>query len=105
MDFNLTEDARAMQDSTRSVVDDLLKLEPEFHETGEVPAIVDETLMKMGYYGLSIPQAYGGTDVDKVTGALVQLELARMPPQFWPLIRSAARRSPTNTRCSTRRIA
>ena len=94
MDFNLTEDARAMQDSTRSVVDDLLKLEPEFHETGEVPAIVDETLMKMGYYGLSIPQAYGGTDVDKVTGALVQLELARMPPQFWPLIRSAVGPTP-----------
>jgi acyl-CoA dehydrogenase len=94
MDFQLTEDDRAMQESTRAVVDDLLKLEPEFHATGIVPAIVDETLMKMGYYGLSIPQEYGGTDVDKVTGALVQLELARMPPQFWPLIRSAVGPTP-----------
>ena len=94
MDFKLSDDDRAMQESTHAVVDDLLKLEPQFHETGEVPSIVDETLMKMGYYGLSIPQEYGGLDVDKVTGALVQLELARMPPQFWPLIRSAVGPTP-----------
>ena len=94
MDFSLTEDARAMQQSTHEVVNDLLKLESEFHMTGEVPAIVDQTLMKMGYYGLTIPQEYGGTDVDKVTGALIQLELARMPPQFWPLIRSAVGPTP-----------
>lgn len=94
MDFKFSADAQAMQDSTRDVVNDLLKLEPQFHETGEVPAVVDETLMKLGYYGLALPQEYGGTDVEKVTGALVQLELARMPPQFWPLIRSAVGPTP-----------
>lgn len=94
MDFNLTPDARAMQQSTHEVVNDLLKLEPQFQDTGEVPPIVDETLMRMGYYGLAIPQEYGGTDIDKVAGALVQMELARMPPQFWPLIRSAVGPTP-----------
>lgn len=94
MDFSLTDDARAMQESTHQVVNDLLKLEAQYNDTGEVPPVVDETLMKMGYYGLSIPEEYGGTSVDKVTGVLVQLELARMPPQFWPLIRSAVGPTP-----------
>jgi acyl-CoA dehydrogenase len=43
----------------------------------------------MGCYGLSIPVEYGGNPVDKVTLALVQMELARLPPQFWPSIRNA----------------
>jgi acyl-CoA dehydrogenase len=94
MDFKLSPDAQAMQDSTREVVNDLLKFEPQFHETGVVPPQVDETLCKMGYYGLTIPQEYGGTDIEKVTSALIQLELARMPPQFWPLIRSAVGPTP-----------
>ncbi|MDM0015158.1 acyl-CoA dehydrogenase family protein [Variovorax sp. J22P168] len=94
MDFNLSPDTIAMQQSTREVVDDLLLHEPRFQETNEVPPIVDETLMKMGYYGLTIPEEYGGTNVDKITSVTVQLELARMPPQFWPLIRSAVGPTP-----------
>ncbi|NLY64260.1 MAG: acyl-CoA dehydrogenase [Alcaligenaceae bacterium] len=89
MDFNLSSDDIAMQQSTRDVVNELLKHEPNFHETNEIPAVIDETLSNMGYYGLSIPQEYGGLEIDKVTGALVQLELARLPPQFWAPIRSA----------------
>lgn len=89
MDFNLSSDSIAMQASTRQVVNDLLKYEPHFHETNEVHENVDKTLREMGYYGLSIPEEFGGTPIDKVTLALVQMELARMPPQFWPSIRQA----------------
>ncbi|MEO8299289.1 MAG: acyl-CoA dehydrogenase family protein [Burkholderiales bacterium] len=89
MNFTLSPDAQAMQRATREVVDDLLKLEPQFHENDVVPAGVDETLAQLGYYGMAISPEYGGTGIDKVTSALVQLELARLPPQFWPLIRSA----------------
>jgi len=89
MDFSLSEDSLAMADATREVVNDLLKLESEFHASGEVPSNVDPTLRKMGYCGMAIPEQFGGTETDKVTSALVQLELARLPPQFWPKIRSA----------------
>ena len=89
MDFRLSDDSLAMQSSTHKVVNDLLKYEPHFHETNEVHEVVHKTLREMGYYGLSIPEQFGGTPVDKVTLALVQLELARMPPQFWPSIRQA----------------
>lgn len=89
MDFKLSSDSLAMQASTQKVVNDLLKYEPHFHETNEVHEDVHKTLREMGYYGLSIPEEFGGTPVDKVTLALVQLELARLPPQFWPSIRQA----------------
>jgi acyl-CoA dehydrogenase len=89
MDFRLSDDSLAMQASTNKVVNDLLRYEPHFHETNAVHEDVDATLREMGYYGLSIPEDFGGTPVDKVTLALIQMELARMPPQFWPSIRQA----------------
>ncbi|CAM4066408.1 acyl-CoA dehydrogenase family protein [Bordetella muralis] len=89
MDFKLSDDSLAMQASTHKVVNHLLEYEQHFHETNEVHKDVDETLREMGYYGLSIPEEFGGTPVDKVTLALIQMELARMPPQFWPSIRQA----------------
>ncbi|MBN8992907.1 MAG: acyl-CoA dehydrogenase family protein [Rhizobiales bacterium] len=94
MDFNLPAEAEELRRSARAVVDTLLKHEPEFHATNRVPDIVDETLCRLGYYGLAIPEEYGGLDCDLLTSAAIQLELARMPPQFWPLIRSAVGPTP-----------
>lgn len=89
MDFDLPEDAEAMRRATREAVDALLKLEPRYHETGEVPVQVEDTLREMGFYGMAIPEEYGGMPVDHITSVAVQLELARLPPQFWPYVRSA----------------
>ena len=60
MDFNLPADAEEMRVATRDAVDALLKLEPRYHETGEVPEQVESTLREMGFYGMAIPEAYGG---------------------------------------------
>lgn len=89
MDFNLPDDAAAMQAATREVVESLLKLETCYHETGVVPDAVEDALRQMGFYGMAIPEEYGGTPLDHLTSVAVQLELARMPPQFWPFVRSA----------------
>jgi acyl-CoA dehydrogenase len=89
MDFKFSDDSLALQTSTREVVNDLLKHEPHFHETNVVHEDVHTTLREMGFYGLAIPEEFGGTNVDKISSALIQLELARMPPQFWPSIRQA----------------
>ena len=64
MDFNLPADAEEMRVATRDAVDALLKLEPRYHETGEVPEQVESTLREMGFYGMAIPEAYGGMPVD-----------------------------------------
>lgn len=89
MYFKLSDDSLAMQESTREVVDILLKHEAHFQETNEIPAEVDARLREVGYYGLGIPEEFGGTAVDKVSSALIQMELGRMPPQFWPSLRQA----------------
>ena len=89
MDFDLPPDAEAMRRATREAVDAMLKLEPRYQESGEVPRQVEDTLREMGFYGMAIPESHGGMPVDHITSVAVQLELARMPPQFWPYVRSA----------------
>jgi alkylation response protein AidB-like acyl-CoA dehydrogenase len=89
MDFNLPPDAAEMQVATRKVVDELLQLEPRYHESGEVPEAVEAALREMGFYGMAIPEAYGGNPLDRITSTAIQLELGRLPPQFWPFVRSA----------------
>ncbi len=89
MDFNLPPDAAEMQEATRKVVDELLQLEPQYHATGQVPDAVEQALRAMGFYGMSIPEAYGGNPLDRITSTAIQLELGRLPPQFWPFVRSA----------------
>lgn len=88
MDFNLPPEAAEMQEATRAVVDGLLKFEPHYHETGEIAPEVETTLREMGYYGMSIPEEYGGNPLDHLTQCAIQLELGRLPPQFWPWIRN-----------------
>lgn len=87
MDLNLPSEIAELQGATRDLVDDLLTLEPRFHDTGEVPAEVDRRFRELGYYGIPIPEAYGGTALSPLASIVVQAELSRLPPQFWPLLR------------------
>jgi acyl-CoA dehydrogenase len=89
MDFDLPPDAAEMQRATREIVNRLLRHEPRYHETGEIAPEIENTLREMGFYGMAIPEEYGGAPVDHITSVAIQLELARLPPQFWPFIRSA----------------
>jgi len=89
MDFNLSTDALEMQSATRRVVDDLLKLEPDFHLTGKVPAAATANFREMGLFGMAVPTEYGGLGLEPISSIAVQIELSRLPPQFWPLLRSA----------------
>lgn len=88
MDFTLPAQAREMQEATRKVVDDLLKLEPEFHRTGQPPKEATEKLRDMGLFGIAVPAAYEGLELDPTSSIAVQIELSRLPPQFWPLLRA-----------------
>jgi len=89
MDFNLPQDAIQVQTTVRNLVDDLLALEPEFHRTGKPPQEAMARFKTLGLFGISIPEAYGGLGLDPVSSIAVQIELSRLPPQFWPLLRSA----------------
>lgn len=83
MDFNLPEDVAAIVDTTKSVVKDLLPLEPEFQRSGVVPPKVKEVLLANGYYTINFPEEWGGLGLGALATACVQAELAHLPPQFW----------------------
>lgn len=87
MDFELPDDIKEFCDVTRAIVRDLLPYEAEFQATGKVPPIVRKTLVENGYFGLSLPEEYGGLGLGALAQAAVQIELARLPPQFWTELR------------------
>lgn len=87
MDFELPDDIKDFCEATKAIVNDLLPLERDFVETGSVPPIVRETLVENGYFGMALPEQYGGLGLGALAQAAVQIELARLPPQFWTEIR------------------
>jgi alkylation response protein AidB-like acyl-CoA dehydrogenase len=89
MNFDLPAEAIEMQAATRRVVNELLALEPEFHRTGQPPALATQRFKELGLFGIGVPTEYGGLGLDPVSSIAVQIELSRLPPQFWPLLRAA----------------
>ncbi len=87
MNFDLPSEIIEFQDATRSIVDDLMQHELEFQETGVVPPIVRQVLLENGYFGLSLPEEYGGLGLGALAQCAMQIELARLPPQFWTELR------------------
>lgn len=84
MDFELPDDIKEFCGVTRAIVRDLLPYETKFQATGKVPPIVRQTLVDNGYFGLSLPEKYGGPGLGALAQAAVQIELARLPPNSGP---------------------
>jgi acyl-CoA dehydrogenase len=89
MTTELPDDIAAICGETRKVVSGLLAHEADFQRTNVVPPAVDETLRSLGYYGMRIPEAYGGTALGMLATVAVVEELGRLPPQFWSFLRVA----------------
>jgi acyl-CoA dehydrogenase len=87
MDLDLPPDLKQIQRSTRDLVDSLLGFEPEFNDTGKVPAAVHRGLKELGLFGVAIPEEFGGLDLGVFATAVIQCELGRLPPQFWGALR------------------
>src|SRR3954454_13106815 len=76
MEFTISDDAKALQNETRNLVQKvLIPAEKEIEETGQVPAHVLQKMREAGLFGLTIPEAYGGLGLDCLTTALVIEEL------------------------------
>jgi len=95
VDFELPDEVKEFCEVTRTIVRDLLPYEKEFQDTGVIAPIVRQTLVDNGFFGLSIPEEYGGLGLGALAQAAIQMELAHLPPQFWtelrPLMGPAAR--------------
>ncbi len=78
MDFQFSEEQRDFQRTLRDFVDKEIKpVASEMEKSGEYPTEIVEKLKAMGLFGMTIPEEYGGLDLDPVSFAIVFEELAR----------------------------
>ncbi len=78
MDFQFSEEQRDFQRTLRDFVDKEIKpVASDMEKSGEYPTEIVEKLKTMGLFGMTVPEEYGGLDLDPVSFAIVFEELAR----------------------------
>jgi len=78
MDFQLDETQRAFRATLRAFVDkEIVPVAREWEQAGRYPAEIVAGLAELGLFGITVPEAYGGLDLDPVSFALVFEELSR----------------------------
>lgn len=78
MDFELNDDQRLFRRTLRDFVEkDIVPVASEWERAGRYPTEIVERFKDLGLFGITIPEAYGGIDLDRVSFALVFEEIAR----------------------------
>ncbi|GAB1822583.1 acyl-CoA dehydrogenase family protein [Herbidospora sp. RD11066] len=78
MNFDLTEEQRLFQRTLREFVEaEIVPVAAEWERSGRYPAEIVESFRELGLFGMTIPEAYGGLSLDRVSFALVFEEIAR----------------------------
>jgi alkylation response protein AidB-like acyl-CoA dehydrogenase len=78
MDFELTDDQREFKALLRTFVDkEIVPVAREWEHAGRYPTEIVDGMKEMGLFGITVPEEYGGLDLDPVSFALVFEELAR----------------------------
>jgi acyl-CoA dehydrogenase len=83
MDYNLPSEIVEMKQSTHDFVyNTLIPLEPTVDKTGEIPQEALEQLRELGYYGITVPEQYGGMGLGQLAYCNILEELAQAHPGF-----------------------
>ncbi|HEV8320227.1 MAG TPA: acyl-CoA dehydrogenase family protein [Myxococcota bacterium] len=83
MDCDLPADVLALRDETRKLVDrELRPLGAQIEDAQALPEPALARLRAMGYFGITIPEAYGGLGLGHLAHVVIQQELARAHPAF-----------------------
>jgi alkylation response protein AidB-like acyl-CoA dehydrogenase len=78
VDFTLSDEQTMYRDSLRDFVDkDIRPVAREWEQTDRYPTEIIDKMKAMGLFGLTIPEEYGGLDVDAVSFALTFEEISR----------------------------
>jgi alkylation response protein AidB-like acyl-CoA dehydrogenase len=78
MDFQLTESMTMLRDAARAFADKRLKPgSQEWDEKEAIPEDVYKEAAELGFFGLSVPEEFGGLGVDPLAYAAAMEELAR----------------------------
>jgi len=79
MDFNLTEEQQAIQDTARDFANKELKpVASEYDLKEEFPWPIVKKLGELGFMGMIIPQEYGGSEAGNVALATTIMEVSRV---------------------------
>lgn len=83
MDYTLPEEIVEMQHATRDLVRNyLIPMEPQVEKAGAVPEAAMNRLKELGYYGITIPEEYGGMGLNQLAYCSILLELAQAHTAF-----------------------
>jgi len=78
MDFELTQEEQMLKDTVARFVDrEVIPLAPEIDDQERFPKENFKAMAEMGLFGVSIPEAYGGSDAGFFSCVLVMEELMR----------------------------
>jgi alkylation response protein AidB-like acyl-CoA dehydrogenase len=78
MRFELDEDQREFKALLRTFVDrEIVPVARDWEQSGRYPTEIVEGMKEMGLFGITVPEEYGGLDLDPVSFALVFEEIAR----------------------------
>ena len=78
MKFELDEDQREFKSLLRSFVDkEIVPVARDWEQSGRYPTEIVDGMKAMGLFGITVPEEYGGLDLDPVSFALVFEEIAR----------------------------
>ena len=82
MAFDAELRAQLVETVRRFVREKCVPLEAEVGESDQMPKSIVEEMKALGLFGLAVPEAYGGLDLDMETECLVALELGWTSPAF-----------------------
>ncbi len=83
MDFNFTDSMAMLRDSARAFAEKRLKPgAQEWDEREAIPAEIYKEAAELGFFGLSVPEEFGGLGVDALAYAVAMEELARGSASF-----------------------
>jgi len=81
--LDLTEEQKMARDSARDFAEKRLKpLAQKFDEEEEIPLELYREAAELGFFGLLLPESYGGLGLDHIAYALVMEEIARACAAF-----------------------
>jgi len=76
--IELTEHQRMIAQTVRDFVErDVIPVATELEHSNEYPYALVETMKSLGFFGLNVPDEYGGNELDYTTFAMVFEELSR----------------------------
>src|SRR5690348_16568813 len=78
MEFALTEEQQLIRQTAREFADEFLAPRAAHHDqTAEFTAEQAKRLGELGFLGMQVPEAYGGSDLDTVSYVLAMEEVSR----------------------------